>query len=259
VPHDCNSTTVQPTTSIDTKSSLEIDSPINPSDTSRVEVKEITHEIELPVNMPVYILPHDFISSTIPAMPPAHTTPSVDNQIHTKPSEALKGKENIKVKEIMREYMDKVQQEMARVEHDEEAGGIETGHVKSLYQELFELKLNLGGGGDFNMYIDRPWPGARCPEVAAWNDGRKRVEAEAAKTKENLERGALVEVAEKQRAGALKKDTSGGLQTVDESELSVEASDKIEKWKWVFYTGDKGGEIRTKIPVSPKGTPIHYD
>jgi len=155
--------------------------------------------------------------------------------------------------------MDKVQQEMARVEHDEEAGGIETGHVKSLYQELFELKLNLGGGGDFNMYIDRPWPGARCPEVAAWNDGRKRVEAEAAKTKENLERGALVEVAEKQRAGALKKDTSGGLQTVDESELSVEASDKIEKWKWVFYTGDKGGEIRTKIPVSPKGTPIHYD
>jgi len=175
-------------------------------------------------------------------MPPADTTPSVDNQIHTKPSEALKSKENIKVKEIMREYMDKVQQEMARVEHDEEAGGIETGHVKSLYQELFELKLNLGGGGDFNMYIDRPWPGARCPEVAAWIDGRKRVEA-----------------AEKQSAGALKKDTSGVLQTVDEDALSVEASDKIEKWKWVFYTGDKGGEIRTKIPVSPKGTPIHYD
>jgi hypothetical protein len=243
----------------DTIPPLEIDSPIKTGDTIQVNVKEITHEIEPLVNMPVYILPHAFISSTIPTMTPANTTPQVENQIRTKPSEALKGKEDIKVKEITREYMDKVLEEMARVEHDEETGGIETGNVKSLYEELFELKWHLGGGGDFNMYIDLPRPGARCPEVASWIDERKRVEAEAAKTKENLGRAALVEAAEKQRADALKKDTNGVIQTEDGDSLSVEASDKIEKWKWVFYTGDKGGEIRTKIPVSPRGTPIHYD
>jgi hypothetical protein len=247
--------------SIDTIPSIKINSPIEPSHIAQVKVKGLTDRIEPPVDMPVYILPHDFISSTIPALTPADTTLLAENQIRSKPSEAPKGKDDIKVKEITREYMDKVLEEMARVEHDEETGGVETGYVKSLYEELFELKWNMGGGRDFNMYIDRQRTGSRRSEVAAWLEEGKRVGLEAAKAsaKANLERVALVEAAEKQRADALKKDTKTVLQTVDEESLSVEVSDKIEKWKWVFYTGDKGGEIRTKIPVSPRGTPINYD
>jgi hypothetical protein len=220
--------------------------------------------------MPVYILPHDFISSTIPAMSPANTTPPVENQIHTKPSEASKVREDIKVKEITKEYMDKVLEEMARVEHDEESGGVESGNVKSLYEELFELKRNSWGWGSpplpfvhkpVNHRNDGPRGGQvfmECrEEIRMRMEAKKR--AEAAKAKENLERAALAEAAEKQRADALKKDTSGVVQAEDGDSLSVEASDKMEKWKWVFYTGDKGGEIRTKIPISPRGTPIHYD
>jgi hypothetical protein len=257
-------------TSTNTIPSIKIDSPTKPSDIVPVEVNEITNEIEPLVNMPVYILPHAFISSTIPTMTPADRMPSVDNQIRTKPSEAFKGKEDIKVEEITREYMDKLMEEKARVEHDEEAGGIETGNVKTLYEELFELER---GSQDWGC---PPLPLLNEP-VNFQNDGSRRSQrfmecrdeahmrmeakkkAEAAKLKENLERAALVEAAEKQRAGALKKDTSGVIQTEDEDSLSVEAGDKIEKWKWVFYTGDKGGEIKTKVPVSPRGTPIHYD
>jgi len=221
--------------------------------------------------MPVYILPHDFISSTIPAMSPADTTPPVENQIHTMPSEASKVREDIKVKEITKEYMDKVLEEMARIEHDEEAGGVESGNVKSLYEELFELKRNSRDwGGPPLPFVHKPVnyrnDGPRGSQVfmECREETRMPMEAkkaEAAKAKENLERAALVEAAEKQRADALKKDTSGSgvVQTEDGDSLSVEASDKIEKWKWVFYTGDKGGEIRTKIPISPRGTPIHYD
>jgi hypothetical protein len=258
--------------STDTIPSIKIDGSIKPSDTTQVKVKEISHEIEPLVNMPVYILPHAFISSTIPTLMPANTTPQVENQIRTKPSEAPKGKEDIKVQEITREYMDKVLEEMARVEHDEETGGIETGNVKSLYEELFELKRSSCGWG----WGSPPLPFVNEP-VNFRNDGprgsqiftecrdetRMRMEAkkkaEAAKLKENLERAALVEAAEKQRADAPQKDTSGVIQTEDEDSLSVEASDKIQKWKWVFYTGDKGGEIKTKVPVSPRGTPIYYD
>jgi hypothetical protein len=248
---------VQPLNSTDTTPPLEIDNSIKPSDTIQVKVKEITHEIEPPVNMPLYTLPHAFISSTIPALSPADTMPSVENQTHTKPSEVPKGKEDIKVKEITREYMDKVLEEKARVEHDEEAGGIETGHVKSLYEELVELKGNSRG------VWGSPPPRLVIKPADLRNDGPRgsHIFMECRETKKEEVEKAMMNWArsvEKQRADPW-KDTSELLQTVDEDSLSVEASDKIEKWKWVFYTGDKGGEIRTKIPVSPRGTPIHYD
>jgi hypothetical protein len=232
-------------------------------------------EAEIPVNMPVYIIPHGFISTTIPTITPADTLHLLENHIPITSSaplkgeeefkakditldihntigtsEALKAKEDVKVKEITREYMDKVLEGKARVEHDEEAGGVDIGDIKSFYEELFELKWNFGAR-DHNLFIEEP-RAARFAESVAF------VEERDVRKKDNLERAALVEAAERQRDDAMRKahrDKSKGKET---ELLSMEETEKIEEWKWVFYTGDKGGEIRSKVPVSPKGTPVKY-
>ena len=127
---------------------------------------------------------------------------------------------DVKVKEIAMEYENKVNEERARVEHDEERGGALLGKkVKTLYEEMREMQLEK----------ERSVRTKSSAEMMGWkgSGGKKGMAKEAVLKRELLVKEEVQEV------------------------------DNIGNWKW-DYSND-GSKFGQKVPESPRGTPIKYD